>query len=92
MGSVEDVCEIKMESKLDVSIVNYSFAIDILLYVVTVWLVFSEILQLAHHCSHQRGIKSYCCSFWSLQQNFSIFLFLYTGQCILDFEFLSHGS
>ena len=63
-------------SKLDVSIVNYSFAIDILLYVVTVWLVFSEILQLAHHCSHQRGIKSYCCSFWSLQQNFSIFLFL----------------
>ena len=52
------------------------FAIDVAMYVVTAWVLFSEMLQLLQHCQHQRGVSSYCVRIWSLQQHLSVIFFL----------------
>ena len=53
-----------------------TFVVEVLLYLVTVYIVFTEILQLTSHCQHRQGLKSYCCNIWSLQQNLTLLLFL----------------
>lgn len=61
-------------SKLDVCYgCDATIVIDVLLYILMTWIVFTELLQLTNHCQNRNGLKSYCCSIWSFQQNLSIF-------------------
>ncbi len=57
-------------------------AVDVLLYLVTAWIVFAEALQLAHACSARDGLRTYCCqNTWSVQYCVTLAFFFASVVC-----------
>ena len=64
-------------AKLDVCFgCDETFVVEMLLYIVTGWVVFTECLQVTNHCQTRQGLRSYCGTFWSAQNNVAMFFFL----------------
>ena len=53
--------------------------LDVVLYVVILWIIYTEMLLLMHACRDRGGIRTYCCeTVWSLHYCITIVCFLFS--------------
>ena len=46
------------------------------MHILTVWILYTEVLELYYDCKHRNGLPTYCCRIWHWQQLVTMFLFI----------------
>ena len=57
----------------------FFIVLDVALYLVILWILFTEVLLMMHACRIRSGLHTYCCSsFWSVHYCLTIFCFVFS--------------